>query len=541
MEAFPKNWKLFEVNFDGTKWDFLVDGGMHSVFSTSSNIKLNFGKCLQNNQFSFSEMSNPTVISIFNEKENQIFDDFEIIMSYFILKIEKKSTTVIEDVINKILFEFGLNKTQLSKYIISPRVPLIFIQKNLFRLGWFEPNSSIINIPILPLNACGLHTKSARHFFNLEFKPKCVLPLLIGDFTLYRVLQKLIKDNSWIICTSGVTQEKIDQEFELLLRFKRSCGIKDIPCQISIQKLPKDEDFENVYSPTNLFFSNSKDQVFSEFLKALKISGKVIQNNSITHFNHLLKNCRFTELIQNEIPIFSEALSHFSQVFHNLIFCQTFCAGQQILAYYLYNVLKFIIPINDIKKLINTQTMHISTKIEELSSSSSSSLMNIEFYHDKAIENFQFGLLYLTKLVFHVKRNSLNKKKFNKNTKEVVNVDREFSYAVQNSTLWLSKYFFGRSVCDCSLIIAILYTNQNSLPLNYSDFKLIKTINSDYKSTFNSNQESYNMEHSKVWARIKVIDISNKPLEKIDCWKSQFLNLVEKLLLINCKNTKRQN
>lgn len=528
MEAFPNNWKFFKVNFDKTKWDFLVDGGMHSVFLTTSNIKLSFNNCLRYNQFYFSEKNNSAIISIFNDQENQVFDNFEVVMSYFVLKVEKKPTNVIEDIINKILFEFGLNKTQLSRCIISPRVPLLFIQKNLFRLGWFEPNLSLINIPFFPLSACNIHTKCAPHFFNLEFKPKCVLPLLIGDFTLYRVLQKLILDNSWIICSSGLSQKKIDQEFGLLLRFKRLCGVKNIPCQISIQKLSKDDNFENIYSPIHLFFSKSKDQIFSEFLKALKISGKVIQNNSIINFNHLLKNSNFTEIIQNEIPIFSDSLSHFSQIFHKLILCQTFCAGQQILAYYLFIVLKFIIPINEIKKLINNQTVNISTVMEELSSISSS-LMNIEFYHDKAVENFQFGLLYLTKLIFHIKKNSLYKNQFNKNIKEVIDNDVEFSYAIKNTTLWLSKYFFGRSVCDCSLIIVVLYTNQNSLTPNYSDFKLIKTFSTDHK---------LNLNYSKVWAQIKIIDISNKPLEKIDFWKSQFLYLVKKLL-INYKKTKK--
>ncbi|OII75518.1 uncharacterized protein cubi_02039 [Cryptosporidium ubiquitum] len=539
METFPKNWKFFKVNFYETKWDFLIDGGMQSVFSTFSNIKLNFIKCFQNDQFDFSRIKGPTIVSIFEKKEGQIIDDFEVTMNYFILKIERKSTTMINDIINKILFEFGLNKTQLYSHIISPRIPLIFIQETLFRLGWFEPNLSMINIPFFPLNACTFHTIFARQIFNLEFKPKCILPLLTRDFTLYRILQKLIQDNSWIADSSGTTLDEIDREFELLFRYKRLCGVKNIPCQVSIQKLSKDDNFENSYSPIHLFFSKSKDQVSREFLKALKISGKVVQNSSITSVNHLMKNDEFTEIIQNEIPIFFESLSHFSQIFHKLILCQTFCAGQQLLAYYLYIVLKFIIPINDIRNLINNQTMNISTKIEE-TLSSNSNLMNIEFYNTKVIENFQFGLLYLTKLVFHINKNFSDKNQCNGNIGEVLNNDPEFSCAVQDVTLWLSKFFLGRSVCDCSLIITSLYTNKHCLCPNYSDFMPIKSIYLNRKLIPNSYTELYNEENFNAWARIKIIDISNKPLEKMVYWKSQFLNLVKKLI-IHYKNTRKSN
>ncbi|KAJ1613693.1 hypothetical protein OJ252_884 [Cryptosporidium canis] len=529
MQVFPKNWKFFEVNFNEAKWDFLVDGGMHSVFSTHSNIKLSFNKCLQSCQLDTSRVFNSSVISVFRGQHNRNVAEFEITMSFFILKIEKKSTSQIGHLIDKIIFESGLNRTKLSEHTVSPRVPLIFIHNGQFRLGWFEPNSSITNIPVSPLNTCSCHTQTARQSFNLEFKPKCALPLLTEDFALYRVLQKLVRGSSWLLRCSGIALDTFDEEFELLLRYRRLCGAKDIPCQITVQKLSANGSFEDFYSPANLFFSRSRGQLFSEFLKALNVSGKIIQNNSIINVKNLTKDDQITETLQNEIPIFSDSLSYFPHIFHKLILCQTFCSGQQILAYYIYIVLESIMPSCNIQRLINAHTMDISTKMDEMDVSDYTPI-SLEFYNNRVIENFQFGLFYLTKLMFYINKRYEDKDNLRKYTDEIFERDSSFRKAIQDATKWLSNFLFGRSVCDCSLIISIMYTSKDCVCYDHSDFKLIKT--------FNHHKRSHNDESTNVLARVKIIDISKKPLEKISYWKNQFIDLIKKLL-VHYKSKKR--
>ncbi|KAF7458898.1 Inositol-pentakisphosphate 2-kinase family protein [Cryptosporidium felis] len=526
MNNFPTNWKFFGVDIEDVSWDFLADGGMHSVFSTASKRRLNLTRFPGVDQ-NLTEGRRNAILTVTEELEDKRFSIQKVSINRYILKIEKKDAKRFQDLTHKIHFEFSLKNTKLFKYANSPRTPLIFIQNSSFRLGWLEPNTSFIEVPTHSINACISHDDFSRQMKILEFKPKCPLPFLVDDFTLYGVLHKLVRDNSWLVLGLGGSLEEMEMEFGLILRYCKAKGHTKIqvPSQISIQNMSRNMDLESSYSPGDLFFSESKNKVFLEFLKVINISGKLIQANSVLALSNLDKSESSFKAIETMIPLFFESLSNFSQAFNTILFYQTFSSGQQLLAFYIFSALSFIIPQREIQNLMDASlSKGSSVTFQE---SSEHRFYSLEFYKRKALENFQIGLIFLTELIFQIDRNKIHKE--DSNFRFLTSLDPELKSIIQESTNWLSNFFFGRSISDYSLIISLIITNKECKCPESCGFKLIRTpfslpnINTKLLNNFQNNYHA--------WTRVKIIDLSSKPLEKIYFWKTQFIFLMKKLLI----------
>ncbi|KAL7068438.1 hypothetical protein ACR3K2_10470 [Cryptosporidium serpentis] len=482
---------------------------MHSVFYTNSNLKVNLKYKKINCFRQFKEHSIIPFSIITPQTSDLNLQSLEI--RYYVLKVEKQLYNKISDIISKIVFHINCQyNSRLSNYCNKPIIPIILVKKTGFYFSWLEINllkvymgseqifrkldKGMIYINYMHFKGVtriipALHVNQFMYeHFCIEFKPKCALPLVCPDINLYIDLYNIVLTNIDVF-GSHLDICNIKNELLLIIKFFEKISDNLFLSQTTLQKVIKNKklSLSNIYNPQKIYFSNNLDIINNELRKAIEISGNIFSNTR-------------TENYDSYIKIISDVILNNRELTNNLLYYQVYCAGQQPLAYYIY------IYLLENKILNNTFMNIIRTEKSDITTLKNILIADPHLSYDRCLvkmqSNFQNGLNILSNLIIHRKRDY-----------------------IFEANKWLSNFFFGRSICDCSIIVSLYYSYQYNLYLQFSNFKLWKIINISRKK--NTEDKIY------IWNRIVIIDISPKPENKIFYWKKQFINIIRKLQLIS--------
>ncbi|EEA05155.1 uncharacterized protein CMU_042280 [Cryptosporidium muris RN66] len=429
---------------------------------------------------------------------------------YYVFKIEKQPCNKISDIISKITFHINCQyNSRLSNYCNKPIIPIILVKKTSFYFSWLEMN--LLKVYMDSEQICRkldkrmmyvncMHFKGVTSiipalsedqfmckYFCIEFKPKCTLPLVCPNINLYIDLYKTVLTN---IDAFGNHLDicNINNELLSIINFFEKMSDNLFLSQVTLQKVIKNKrlSLSNIYNPQKIYFSNNSDIINNELRKAIEISGNIFSNIRTGNYDSYIK-------------IISDVILNNRELTNNLLYYQVYCAGQQPLAYYIYiYLLENKILNNTFMDMVRTEKLDIMALKDTL-------IADPHLLYDRCLvkmqRNFQIGLNILSNLI---------------------NRKREY---ISEANKWLSNFFLGRSICDCSMIVSLYCSYQYNLYLQLSNFKLWKIINIPRNTS-----TDYNI---YIWNRIVIIDISPKPENKIFHWKEQFANIIYKLQLIS--------